>query len=106
MRSKVTKMVAGLAAIAALALGGSAIASANQHTPQTSTGVQQQSGGTSATGAADATAETTTESTVAESTETAGVENTSAESAKSDSPGGYADNPADATVNTEQQGVN
>lgn len=104
MRSKATKMIAGLAAVAALALGGSAIASANQHAPQSQTtgGVQQQSGGT----AADATAEATNESTAAESTESAGVESAGVESAAAnDGPGGHADNPADASVNYDFQGV-
>lgn len=97
MRSRIMKVVAGLAAIAALALGGATLASADQGVPQASSGQQVQD----TTGAPDATA---AESESTESSAAAEV-GAAAESVVGDGPGGWADNPNDPNAQHEFQGV-
>ena len=79
MRSRLTKLGAALAALAALAVGGSALASA--------------SGGGSSPAKAPAFADSTAEP--AES---------GSETPGNDGPGGHADEPGNPNADTEQQG--
>ncbi len=115
MRARLTKFGAGLAAIAALAIGGSALASAagSGSQPTKAPAVVQQSSAK----AAEPVKKSDTDSLQDENgkddaTETAGsVENETSGAAESgsevpgnDGPGGWADEPANPNADTQQQG--
>ncbi len=116
MRARLTKLGAALAAIAALAVGGSALASAGQKAtpPQPPGAVQDQSTPDNAAEAKDGPADTdsvqqgdqsTPDSSAESQSESADSESASesaSESGPSDGPGGYADSNANA--DTQQQG--
>jgi hypothetical protein len=103
MRSKVTKLVAGITAVTALAVGGVSIAGAASNTPPVNPPAAvdadtTQSGDQTAPDAAGAAAESSSE---AASSEAASSESAAA----SDGPGGYADDPANANADTQFEGV-
>ena len=104
MLNRLTKIGAGIAAVAALALGGSALASAAQSHQAKPAPVQQsnaaQDGDNVQEG--DQTAPDTAGS--ADQSSEQANESTSAESGPSDGPGGYADTTSNA--DTQQQGEN
>ena len=118
MRARLTRLGAALAALAALAVGGSALASANSKgsTPQpaTTTQAQQDQGANVQQGDQSApdtgqTAENAPESATENASEAAGEnaseaagESAQSESAQSDGPGGYADTNPNA--DTQQTG--
>ncbi len=104
MRARLTKFGAAVAALVALALGGSALASAGSGTPtvpaaQTQTaadsGPNVQQGDQSAPDTGSASEQASSE---------ASSESSSESSAASDGPGGYADTAANA--DTQQTGEN
>jgi hypothetical protein len=80
------RLMAGLTVVGALAAGGATLASAQGSPPET--GIAAESSSESA------------------ASELGAAESASSESAVSDGPGGYADNAADASVDTQQQGEN
>ena len=106
MRIRLTKVVAGLAAIAALALGGSALASATQKAPSPkppAAPVQQEK----ATADTDAVqdengADDATEA--AESEQSEAAESESAEAPGDDGPGGHADEPGNPNADHQFEG--
>ena len=107
MRNRISKLGAGIAAIAALAFGGSALASASQNAHQTTppAPVSQPAEAQSAVDGdnvqqGDQTSADTASST--EQTSEQASESASAESGPSDGPGGYADTNPNA--DTQQQG--
>lgn len=113
MRTRFTRVMAGLAALAALALGGSAIAGAAQHTkPAPVPAVAEQQGSAKVdndslqqeNGADDATEAATGEA--AESgTESAGeAAESGSEQAGDDGPGGHADEPGNANADHQFEG--
>jgi hypothetical protein len=110
MRARLTKVAAALAAVTALAVGGSAIASAgSKANPPALPAVTQpqQDTTTSVDGdnvqQGDQSAPDTAQAPEAVSTEQAGSESEqAAESGPSDGPGGYADTSANA--DTQQVG--
>ena len=113
MRSRLTKIAAALAGVAALAVGGSAIAGAAQKSSPSKPAVSQ-SQEPSTPGDKDnvqqgdqsAPDNSASESAGESADETAGeaAGESAAESGASDGPGGYADSPANA--DTQQQGEN
>jgi hypothetical protein len=110
MRTRLTKLAVALAAVAALAVGGSTLASAgskpNVPAPPAATQSQQDAG--SSVDAdniqqGDQSAPDTTDQASETASEQAGSESEqAAESGPSDGPGGYADTNANA--DTQQQG--
>jgi hypothetical protein len=103
MRARLIKLVAGVSAVAALAFGGVSIAGAASKAPPVNPPVQV--GDQTAPDAAGASESATAESATAESA-TAESASASESAAASDGPGGYADDPANASADTQQQGEN
>jgi hypothetical protein len=112
MRSRLTKLGAGIAALAALAVGGSAIASAAGSQPAKTPAVVQQD---SAQADANEPAETADTDSIQDengkddaSEPAEGTENEAAESGSEvpgdDGPGGWADEPGNPNADTQQQG--
>jgi len=120
MRTKITKLIAGLTAVTALAVGGASLASAasntkpanppvvavdgdtlqqgDQSTPDTSSAAESSTEST-----AESTAESSTESTAEPaSSEQAGE--SSSEMAANDGPAGHADEPGNASADYQFQG--
>ncbi len=104
MRARVTKLLAALAVVSALAVGGATLASATSKAPSPTPAaavdgdtLQQGDQTTADTGGA---AESSSESA---SSEPAGE--SSFESAPSDGPGGHADDPANANADNQFEGV-
>jgi hypothetical protein len=96
MRSRLTKLGAALAALATLAVGGSALASASgggSSPAKAPAAVKQQAPPSVDAESNDSAAEST-----AESAESA------SESPGDDGPGGYADEPGNPNADTQQQG--
>ena len=119
MRARFTKLGAALAALAALAIGGSALASAagGGSSPAKVPALVQQESATADTASkepAEKTADTDAiqdENGKDDATEAAaGVQNEAAESGSevpgNDGPGGWADEPANPNADTQQQGQN
>lgn len=118
MRTRLTKLGAALAALAALAIGGSALAAAAGGGSQPAQApVVQQDVGKAGAEANEPAEKADTDSIQDENgkddaTEaTEGAENEAAEQAESDSevpgddgPGGWADEPANPNADTQQQG--
>ena len=117
MRARITKMVAALTALAALAFGGAALASAgskasppqsaqpaaqvqqgDQTTPDTSVGEQLGSAQESAAEQADPAHESAAEQADSGATESA------SELAGNDGPGGHADEPGNANADNQYEG--
>ena len=96
MRSRITKIGAALAALAALAAGGSTLASASSssNTPAKALALKQQAPPQDQSGT-DATAESGAEP--AES---------GSETPGNDGPGGHADEPGNPNADTQQEGQN
>jgi hypothetical protein len=101
MRARLTKLMAGLTVIAALAFGGASLAGAATppaNVPANPPAVQQ----------GDQTAPdvgSPSESTESAASESATAESAGSESAApSDGPGGHADDPANATLDYQFQG--
>jgi hypothetical protein len=106
MRARLTKLMAGLTVISAMAFGGAAIAGAATKAPPVNppAAVDVQQGDQTAPDPAGTPAESSSES--ASTAETATSESASSESAApSDGPGGHADDPANATVDYQFQGA-
>lgn len=109
MRSRLTKIGAALAALAALAVGGSTLASASSSSPaKAPVGLKQQA--PPATGAESNDSATDTDSVQDQSGKDSAAES-GAESAESgsetpgnDGPGGWADEPGNPNADTQQQG--
>ena len=107
MRAHLRKVTAGAAAVAALAIGGGSLASAASNTPPAqppaaavdADTLQQGDQATPDTGIAASSEATSAETPGA--AEQPGVES----SASSDGPGGHADDPANATVDYQFEGV-
>jgi hypothetical protein len=96
MRSHLTKLGAALVALAALAVGGSALASANgggNSPAKAPTVLKQQAPPVADVENNDSAAESTAESTESGS-----------EATGDDGPGGYADEPGNPNADTQQQG--
>jgi hypothetical protein len=117
MRARLTKLFAGLAAVAALAVGGSALAGAAGNPPPASPPAVAGSADTTQQGdqtAPDtgAASESSTESASSESssessesaTESESSESTSEVADPSDGPGGHADEPGNANADHQFQG--
>jgi hypothetical protein len=111
MRSRVTKFGAGLAAVAALAVGGSALASASgggSSPAKAPAALKQQAPPTADAESKDSAADL--DSVQDQSGKDTGAESAT-ESAESgsetpgnDGPGGYADEPGNPNADTQQQG--
>jgi hypothetical protein len=111
MRSRLTKLGAALVALAALAVGGSALASASGKAPaKAPAALKQQVPPVADTQSNDSGTAVDTDSiqdqsgtdTAAESgTESAG---SASEVPGNDGPGGYADEPGNPNADTQQQG--
>jgi hypothetical protein len=111
MRARLTKLMAGLTVISAMAFGGAAIAGAANKTPPVNppaatVGVQQ--GDQTTPDLGGSSAESSSES--ASSPETASSESVSSETASesaaaSDGPGGHADEPGNASADYQFQGA-
>jgi hypothetical protein len=115
MRARLTKLGAGLAALAALAVGGSALASAagSGSQPTKAPALFQQNSAKAAdpveandpdpiqneNGSDDAT-----EAAGGVENETAGAAESGSEVPGNDGPGGWADEPANPNADTQQQG--
>lgn len=123
MRTRLSKMVAGLAAIAALALGGAALASGGQSNSQpvkpavvvkqaTTAADTESKDGTSAadtdtiqdqSGSDSASEKAGTEQS--STAEQAGTESAGSEVAGNDGPGGHADEPGNPNADNQLEGV-
>lgn len=109
MRARLTKVAAALAALTALAFGGSAIASAAQKGAPTPTPAAQQQAdqlGNSGPNVQQGDQSAPDTGSVSESASESAATGSASESqsAESDGPGGYADSNANA--NTQQTGEN
>ena len=111
MRSRITKLGAALAALAALAVGGSALASASGNAPAKAPSVLKQQAPPATTAESnDSAADTDSiqdqsgKDTAAES----GAESaeSGSEVAGNDGPGGHADEPGNPNADTQQEGQN
>jgi hypothetical protein len=107
MRSRLTKLAAGLVAVAALAVGGATLASAGSKANPPVASQSQQEAAPSVDGDKVQQGDQSTLDTAGQASETAGEQADSeseqaAESGPSDGPGGYADTSANA--DTQQQG--
>ena len=111
MRSRITKLGAALAALAALAVGGSTLASASGNSPAKAPAVpNQQAPPATAAESSDSTADTDSiqdqsgQDTAAES----GAESveSGSEVPGNDGPGGHADEPGNPNADTQQEGQN
>jgi cytoskeletal protein RodZ len=96
MRARLTKLLAGLTVIGALAFGGASLASA-QTPPANPPAIQQGDQTAPDVGSPSES----TESASSESTESASSESAAA----SDGPGGHADDPANASLDYQFEGV-
>ena len=111
MRARLTKLMAGVTAVAALAFGGATLAGAagkqTPPAPPVAANVQQGDqtapdvGGT----AAESSSESASESASTESSsEAASSESASESAAASDGPGGHADEPGNANADYQFEG--
>ena len=108
MRARITKLMAGLLAVTALAFGGAALSSAAQKAPKVSNppavvtdGDTLQQGDQTSPDPAGAAAESSSE---APSSEAPGSESSS-EVAGNDGPGGHADEPGNPAADHQFEGV-
>ncbi len=106
MRARLTKLMAGLTVIGALAFGGAAVAGAADTTPAPPAAVDVQQGDQTAPDVGG-TSESSSES--GSSSESASIESSSesasSESASaSDGPGGHADEPGNASADYQFEG--
>lgn len=109
MRNRMMKLMAGVTALAALAFGGSAIASATQSPSKTSPkaaqtrvdndAIEQENGADDATEAAESD-----ESEAAEGPESEKGEKDGTEVPGDDGPGGHADEPGDPDADHQFEG--
>jgi hypothetical protein len=107
MRARLTKLMAGLTVISAMAFGGAAIAGAATKAPPVNppAAVDVQQGDQTAPDAAGTPAESSSESASAAETATSESASASESAAASDGPGGHADDPANATADYQFQGA-
>jgi hypothetical protein len=111
MRSRLTKLGATLVALAALAVGGSALASASGKAPaKAPSALKQEVPPVAGTESTDSAADT---DSIQDQSGTDTAAESGAESAPSgsevpgnDGPGGYADEPGNPNADTQQQGEN
>jgi hypothetical protein len=100
MRARLTKLLAGLTAVTALAFGGAALAGAASTpvppAPPAATDTTQQG---------DQTAPDTGIPAAESSSESATAESSSEAASPNDGPGGHADDPANASVDNQFDGV-
>jgi hypothetical protein len=102
MPARLTKLFAGLAAVAALAVGGSALAgAANSPTPASPPAV---SAPADTTKQGDQTAPDTDGAASEPSSESASSESSTEAADPSDGPGGHADEPGNANADHQFQG--
>lgn len=111
MRSRLTKLGAALAALAALAVGGSALASASgggSSPAKAPAALKQQAPpvpGTETTDSGSAADTDNVQDTSGPDIGTqAGSESSASETPGNDGPGGYADEPGNPNADTQQQG--
>lgn len=111
MRARLTKLFAGLTAVAALAFGGAALAgAANNSSPPVPPAVSApadttQQGDQTAPDTGSAAAESTSESASTESSSDSASSESASESAPaSDGPGGHADEPGYPNADYQFQG--
>ena len=106
MRARITKLFAGLAAVAALAVGGSALASAG--TTPTPAPAPAQAPVTAVDGdnvqQGDQTAPDTGAASEQSSTETSSESGAAGEVSANDGPGGHADEPANPNADHQFEG--
>jgi hypothetical protein len=109
MRARLTKLMAGLAALAALAFGGASLAGgANSPAPvvpaapPAASVTQQGDQTTPDTGAA--ASESSTESSSAESSSESGSESATESADANDGPGGHADEPGNPNADYQFEG--
>src|ERR1700704_5993469 len=110
MRARLTKLMAGLTVVGAMAFGGATIAGAANKTPPVNppAAVDVQQGDQTAPDLGGSSAESSSEtaSTLeAASSESASSETASESAAASDGPGGHADEPGNATADYQFQGA-
>jgi hypothetical protein len=100
MRARLTKLFAGLTAVTALAFGGAALAgAASTPTPPAPPAAAD------TTQSGDQTAPDTGAPSSESSTEPVESASSSEAASPSDGPGGHADDPANATVDNQFEGV-
>jgi cytoskeletal protein RodZ len=104
MRARITKLMVGLSAFGALAVGGASLATAANSNPPVTPAVASapadttQQGDQSAPESTGASAESASESASSEAA------STSESASPNDGPGGHADDPANAGVDNQFQG--
>jgi cytoskeletal protein RodZ len=105
MRARLTKLMAGLTVVAALAFGGATLAGAATNSPPAPPPAADtiQSGDQTAPDVGGAAAESSSESPSAP--ESASSESASESATASDGPGGHADEPGNATADYQFEGV-
>jgi hypothetical protein len=105
MRARMTKLVAGLAAVAALAVGGATLASAAAKAPSANPPVAAVDSDTLQEGDQSAPETATSEKQSSESAASEESVESSSEVAADDGPGGHADEPGNASADNQFQGV-
>ncbi len=102
MRSRMTKLIAGIAAVSALAFGGATLASAGTKAPAVNPPVAAVDGDSLQQG--DQTSPDTGSASEL-SSESASSELSGESSSSSDGPGGHADEPGNASADYQFEGV-
>jgi hypothetical protein len=112
LRSRITKIGAALAALAALAVGGSTLASASSSSkaPAKAPALKQQAPPVATTESNGSAADTDTvqDQSGPDTTAESGAEpaESGSETPGNDGPGGHADEPANPNADTQQEGQN